>query len=260
MVYEVTGITTPNLSSTVQQVGTYTIPVAGKYQIRLMGEAGGEHNNWNGTWSGAGGILIANTYYDADISITLKGIKGWKDSSYRGGAGVALWDTINTTGVPTLVAGGGPIWSGGGYIGGSATGSQSSVSKGYSWDGSLGTNTTYCNSATCNIGATGGRSRHGGASGYYTYGGTGTGASGYPCPSDYTCTTVTGGNGLSLNDYANYPASTYGNWGTNTLTGGAGYAAIVYCGPNANSACPASCGNDVACTTGTCNYRTGLCE
>jgi len=253
VMYEVKNISTGTLSSAVAQVGTYTIPVTGKYQITLMGEAGYWTVGYY-TWTGnsAGGILIANTYYDADTLITLKGIKGrYVDSNYFAGAGVALWDSIVTTGAPTLVAGGGVAGggAGSGYNGGQSTMSNSNSYRGYSWNGSLGSNTAYCSSADCNIGATGGRYYMGNA---YGYGGTGY------CDSSYACTTITGGN--CTGQPVNYSAATYGNWGTNTLTGGKGYVAIVYCGPDANSTCPPSCGNTVSCTTGTCNYHTGLCE
>ena len=259
VVLEITNISTNTLSSTVAQVGTYTIPVAGKYQIRLMGEMG--HYEGQPNWSGAGGILIANTYYDTDTLITLKGIKGGpQGSSSRGGAGIALWDTINTTGAPTLVAGGGAggVAGAGGYNGGKTTLVNSSVTSGYSWDGTLGTNTTYCDSTSCNIGATGGRwwttyANWGG------YGGTGY------CGSGYTCTQIAGGSTKCVDrnnsncPSENYPAATYGNWNTDHSKA-LGYATIVYCGPNADSPCPASCGNGVVCTTGSCNYHTGLCE
>ncbi len=235
-VYEAKNISTGTLSSTVQEVGSYTIPVAGNYQIKLMGEMGwGIYSGVFRSWA-SGGVLTANTYYDANALITLKGIRGKENitSSWveEGGAGVALWDTINTTGTPTLVAGGGALWGAGGYVGGSAVGSYSGY-KGYSWDGTTGTNTTYCSSADCNIGATGGRSRYGSASGSYAYGGTGTGSSGYPCPSGYTCTTITGGN--TTNDAANYSAETHGNWSASSPA--YGYASIAYCGPDAESFC-----------------------
>ena len=193
------------------------------------------HGDYTTIDNGAGGILIANTYYDADTFLTLKGIRGFWSASYWAGAGIALWDTISTVGAPKLVSGGGGIASGGGgYNGGAST--YPVTTSGYSWDDSLGSNTAYCSSTSCNIGATGGRSywASGGKSGY-TYGGTGTGSSGYPCPNGYTCATIAGGNDTSYPE--NYPADSYGNWGTNTLTGGKGYASITYCGPDAESFC-----------------------
>ena len=245
--YEVKNISTNTLSSPVQEVGTYTIPVAGKYQIRLMGEAGT-------TAAGAGGILIANTYYDVDTLITLKGIKGAGYTSTQwAGAGIALWDDgLITTNAPKLAAGGGAKTGAGGYLGGNDTGNPSSW-KGYSWDGTRGGNASCCVTPPCNNGATGGCG-HGSDQ---HYGGSGTGSSGYPCPTGYTCTTITGGNFYS---YQDYPATIYGNWVNSTLTGGKDYAAIVYCGPDASSTCPASCDVNTACTTGSCNYHTGLCE
>ncbi len=235
-VYEAKNISTSTLSSAVQEIGTYTIPVAGNYQIKLMGEAGYwvNHGDYTTIDNGAGGILIANTYYDADTFLTLKGIRGFWSASYWAGAGIALWDTISTVGAPKLVSGGGGIASGGGgYNGGAST--YPVTTSGYSWDDSLGSNTAYCSSTSCNIGATGGRSYWAGGGFGYTYGGTGTGSSGYPCPNGYTCATIAGGNDTSYPE--NYPASTYGNWGTNTLTGGKGYASIAYCGPDAESFC-----------------------
>jgi len=255
VMYEVNNISTATLSSNVAQVGTYTIPVAGKYQIRLMGESGYDYAHQPAVCFAAGGILIANTYYSSDTLITLKGIKGGiQDSSttFIAGAGIALWDDIVTTGVPTLVAGGGVGGNagGGGYNGGLTT-FTSRATSGYSWDGSLGNNTTYCSSTTCNVGAVGGRWWY--ASHWGGYGGTGY------CGSGYTCTTIAGGNGNGgAADYASYPNASYGNW--SVLSPAPGYASIVYCGPNADSTCPASCGNNVSCTTGSCNYHTGLCE
>jgi len=256
VMYTVNNISTSTLSSAVQEVGTYTIPVTGKYQVRLIGEGGWyKSNGYTWTAAGAGGILVANKQFLKDDILTIKGIKGnvCGTTTHAAGAGIALWDTIDTTGAPALVAGGGPTGccGGGGYLGGTC--STNANWNGYSWDGSLGNNTTYCNRVSCNIGATGGSFRWSGK--YDTYGGMGY------CDNSYTCTTVSGGNALwDTLTIANYPANSYGNWGNNTLTGGKGYAAIVYCGPNADSTCPASCGKDVRCTIGSCNYFTGLCE
>ena len=250
--FVVDNISTATLTNPVEQVGdtAFGITTPGWYQITLMGEAG----YWTGytsVYNAAGGILIANTYYDADTIITLKGIKGYVYSSTDfGGAGVALWDTINATETPILAAGGGACGStsGGGYIGGKSTWTGNWT--GYSWDGSLGTNTTYCNSATCNIGATGGMwwdSR-----GWGGYGGTGY------CGSGYTCTTITGGN-ATVTPYS-YPASTYGNWGMNTLTGGKGYASIRWCGPSGSaSSCPDTCSTDSDCPSATPYCNNGFC-
>jgi len=255
VMYEVNNISTNTLSSAVVQVGTYTIPVAGKYQIRLMGEGGYWTQSTSLLLNGAGGILIANTYYDANTLLTMKGIKGsrWNSSNWSG-AGVALWEGT-VSGAPTLVAGGGGLYGGGGYLGGK----RDSSLYGWNWDGSGGTSTYCCYTAPCNNGATGGCYYFVSGSGP---GGTGTGSSGYPCPSGYNCATITGGSvaySSASPVTASYLNTSYGNW--NYYSSHAfGYAAIVYCGPNANSACPASCGNDIACTTGTCNYRTGLCE
>ena len=228
-VYEAKNISTSTLSSTVQEVGSYTIPVAGNYQIKLMGETGLDYRESMSyaSWA-AGGILTTNAYYDANTLITLKGIKGYLyGSQVWGGAGVALWDTVNTTGAPKLVAGGGAAaGSGGGYNGGKNTATNSS---GYSWDGTVGTNTTYCASVGCNVGAVGGRW-------WYTAGSRGGyGGTGY-CDSSYTCTTVAGGN-ASSDGSAYFAFDGYGNWGDNTLTGGKGYASITYCGPDAESFC-----------------------
>ena len=230
-VYEAKNISTVTLSSAVQEIGTYTIPVAGNYKITLMGEAG-YYPAIDVNGIGAGGVLIANTYYDVNTLITLKGIKGGFVYDLWGGAGIALWDGINTTGAPTLVAGGGGNWSGGGYVGGNA---YESTGRGYSWNGSLGNSTYCCYTAPCNNGATGGCNINL-SNNHWRAGGTGTGSSGYSCPSSYTCATITGGAWTATSN-ATYPNATYGNWGTNTLTGGKGYASITYCGPDAESFC-----------------------
>ena len=238
--YEVNNIGTRTLSSAVQQVGTYTIPLAGKYQIRMAGEKS----------VGAGGILIASKQFSKNVILIIKGIQGISgidgDSGHKGGAGIGLWENGNIA----LVAGGGSCtWvSGSGYVGGYgydywASRKQHIYYYGRNWDGTTGSNKTYCSAANCNIGATGGASYL--ASTQYGYGGTGY------CGSGYTCATTAGGN---ANGYStNYSVTSYGS-------SGKGYVTIVYCGPNANSICPASCGNTVSCSTGTCNYHTGLCE
>ena len=77
--YEVNNISTNTLSSAVQQVGTYTIPVAGKYQIRLMGEAG--YSLVKNSYWAAGGILTASTYYDTNALITLIPVKLSREKS-----------------------------------------------------------------------------------------------------------------------------------------------------------------------------------
>jgi len=239
-VYEAKNISTSTLSSAVQEVGSYTIPVAGNYKITLMGEAG--YRGWNNSYTtesnGAGGILIANAYYATDTLITVKGIKGgrWTQNldDDIAGAGVALWDTLNTTGAPTLVAGGGgsnAATGGGGYIGGAYSANFANQNHlGYSWDGTRGNNTTYCNGTTnCNVANGGIEKCDDCAAPQRGYGGTGY------CGSGYTCTQIAGGN--CTHDAANWSAATYGNWGTNTLTGGKGYASITYCGPDAESFC-----------------------
>jgi|GEM_PF-1726515 len=256
----VENISTATLTNPVEQVGDYAfgITTPGWYQITLMGEVAYQVST--GRYYGAGGILIANTYYDADTLITLKGIQGnIIVGNCFGGAGMALWDGIDTTSVPTLVAGGGACVGGGGYVGGGAVRAGSSYSAwyGYGWDGTAGNNTTYCSSVDCNIGATGGRCRNSSSSGYYSYGGTGTGSSGYPCPSGYTCTTITGGNDAYV-EATNYPAATYGNFATNTLTGGKGYASIIYCGTSEND-CPVACGTDSDCPSDIPYCSDGAC-
>ena len=221
-------ISTNSLSSTVQQVGSYTIPVAGKYQVRLMGEMG--YNG--GIAAGAGGILVANKQFSGKESLIIKAIKGGAASDgTKGGAGVGLWENGNVV----LIAGGGSwAWNGGGgYTGGGANGCGGA--RGYSWDGSVGSNTNYCSSASCDIGAIGGRwwwvDRN-----CYGYGGTGY------CSGGYACSTTTGGNADRYKGgwiQEAYSFRSHGNHNeTNASTGGRGYAAIVYCGPNSNSSCP----------------------
>ncbi len=261
--FVVDNISTATLTNPVEQVGgsAFAITQPGWYQITLMGEGSPWSGDYTNVGTSAGGILIANTYYDADTVITLKSIRGILDSGVPsfGGAGVALWDEVVTTGVPKLVAGGGGYCGGGGGYNGGYDGGRPSADPGYSWNESLGNNTTYCSSTTCNIGATGGRCRWGSASNsYYGWGGTGTGSSGYPCPSGYTCTAITGGN--CTNWAENYSAATYGNWGTNTLTGGKGYASIRWCGPSGSaSTCPDTCSTDSDCSGNFSYCDNGFC-
>jgi len=256
----VDNISTLNLTNPVEQVGgsAFAITQPGWYQITLMGEGGwlsGYGHTWQG--SGAGGILISNHQYNSDDILTIKAVKGGNythvnDQRFFGGAGIALWDILNTTGAPTLVAGGGAVDAvgGGGYNGGYKDSLHSGNSQGYSWDGTTGNNTTYCSSAPCNIGAVGGR-WWSTANKVADYGGTGY------CGSGYTCTTITGGN-ASVTD-TNYPASTYGNWMNNTLTGGAGYVSIVYCGTS-ESDCPTICTSDSDCGYHeACDLSTARC-
>jgi len=247
----VNDIKTASLSG-VQQVGTYTIPAAGKYQIRIAGESLA-----NNAYGAAGGILIASKLFSKNAILDIKGIKSAVDSEassgMSAGAGVGVWENGNIA----LVAGGGTYaWvSGGGYVGGYGINYWQAKNKyiylyGYSWNGTTGSSKTYCSAANCNVGAVGGKGWHANDI-RLGYGGTGY------CGSGYTCTQIAGGN--STNQPAGYSAATYGNWWS-ALTLGAGYASIVYCGPYANSICPPSCGNTVSCTTGSCNYKTGLCE
>jgi len=259
--FVVDNISTPNLSNSVEQVGdsAFGITQPGWYQITLMGEMGWQSFNNNGHRA-SGGILTTNKHFLGDEILTIKAIKGgaYLSAGAKGGAGVALWDSIVTTGVPTLVAGGG-AWgnaSGGGYNGGAVVNYSNAIS-GYSWDGTIGTNTTYCDSASCNIGATGGR--------WWTdkYNQGGHGGTGY-CGSGYTCTTITGGNGNGTSgdpgNYTNYLNSSYGNWETNTLTGGKGYASIRWCGPSGSaSSCPDTCSTDSDCSGATPYCNNGFC-
>ena len=242
MVYEVNNITTASLSTPVAQVGEFTIPVAGKYQIRLMGEAGGGTGYYTWAAAGAGGVLITNTVLAKGVVLTIKGIKMGVGN---GGAGVALWDTIDTTDKsPVLVAGGGGSGhaaGGGGYNGGYAQDSYGETAAGYSWNGILG-NSQVMASATSPT-AMGGAWNL--SSNYCGYGGTGY------CGSLYTCAQIAGGNASWT--AGGYSAANYGNQS-------AASAAIVYCGPSADSPCPEGCGNGVGCATGSCNYKTGLCQ
>ncbi len=259
VVYEVTGVDTLNLSSTIQQIGTYPIPSSGKYQVRLAGQGRGS----------AGGVLVADTYYNAGTAITIKAIKGGKGNTVsgseqgsslgEGGAGVALWNSSVTTGAPTLAAGGGvQNWGcGSGLVGGNA--GRGSSYRGYSWDGNRGSSTSSCKNTSCNVGATGGDYTDRTFSANRGWGGTGTTKEACSSAGYSHCVTITGGNlpWQYTTDGNVYPATNYGNW---VAGGSPGYAVIVYCGPNTNSACPASCDVNTACTTGTCNYHTGLCE
>jgi len=256
----VDNISTPNLSNPVEQVGdsAFGITTPGWYQLTLMGQQGlwtSTLTNIN-TNSTAGGILISNCQYNGDEILTLKAIKGgeYVGSGIFGGAGVALWDTINTTSAPILVAGGGTWGStgGGGYNGGKKSNiSDDGITSGYSWDGTAGNNTTYCSSADCNIGATGGRW-------WYPQGNWGGyGGTGY-CGSGYACTTIAGGNGANgeTSDYTNYPNSYYGNWSADSYA--SAYASIIYCGTS-ESDCPVACGSDSDCPSDIPYCSDGAC-
>ena len=256
MVYEVNNVTTASLSTPVAQVGTYTIPVAGKYQIRLMGEAGYRHNSHVGWENGAGGVLIANKNLSANTVLTFKGIQGiYGDSSVWSGAGVAMWDSTWANPDPVLAAGGGDPSgiSGGGYYGGYSSFWYIIDNQrwAYGWDGTKNySNTICCTTTNCEAVASGGAyTMCWSSNGCKFLSGSGI------CQHDYSCTNINGGTGWANNTSGcSYPyANTYGNQSP-------GYAAIVYCGPKADSACPEGCGNGVSCTTGTCNYHTGLCE
>jgi len=256
MVYEVNNITTASLPTPVAQVGTYTISTAGKYQVRLMGEAGYRHNSHVGWENGAGGVLIANKNLSANTVLTFKGIQGiYGDTSVWSGAGVAMWDSTWANLDPVLAAGGGDPTgrSGGGYYGGYSSYWYNIDNQlwAYGWDGTKNySNTICCTTTNCEAVASGGA---------YTMCWSGNGCkflsgSGI-CQHDYSCTNVNGGTGWANNTSGcSYPYSnTYGNQSP-------GYAAVVYCGPSADSPCPEGCGNGVGCTTGNCNYKTGLCE
>ena len=263
VVYEVKDIRTPNLSSAVAQIGTYTIPFTGKYQIRLMGESAVLHSNTNHNHTASGGILIANKNFSADTVLTMKGVKGWyRNSDEWGGAGVMFWDTVDTSGVPVLTAGGGgrsAVGGGGGINGGWQRYQNNYSWRGYSYTGNLGDNQSYCDGSNSYCNTAGGGVADTNTSTYFSAGGTGSSVSDCISAGFSNCAMIAGGNsragGASI-----YLGENYGNWVGNTTIGDPGYAAIVYCGSNANSACPASCGNNVSCTTGTCNYHTGLCE
>ena len=151
---------------------------------------------------------------------------------------MALWDTMDTTGAPTLVAGGGAagVMAGGGYDGGT-TNWSSGGGNGYGWDDSRGGNTTYCDGTNnCDV-ASGGMAFY---SSYTPYGGTGH------CGSGYNCKQIAGGNsknnikGYSVEFYGNGVWETNGNWVTDGLTRGKGYASIAYCG-SSQSDCPTPC-------------------
>ena len=263
VVYEVKDIRTPNLSSAVQQVGTYTIPATGKYQVRLMGESAVIHSNTIYNHSASGGILIANKEFSADTVLIMKGVKGgYRNSDEWGGAGVMFWDTVDTSGVPVLVAGGGgrSATGGGGGINGGWQRYRNTYSWiGYSYTGNLGDNQSYCdgNNSYCNT--AGGGSADANPSTYVSAGGTGSSESDCISAGFSNCAMIAGGNSRA-STITTYLGENYGNWVGSTTIGDPGYAAIVYCGPRADSACPASCDVNTACTTGTCNYHTGLCE
>ena len=236
MVYEVTDITTPSLSSVVQQVGAYTITSTGKYKITLIGE-GSKHGNY--TWSGSnnsgigsGGKLWAEAFLNANTSLAIKGIKGGAHSgdpaNYYAGAGIGLWQD-NT--VKLFAGGGGNLrWGGGGgYNGGVATilwsGDPSpSNYNGYSWDGTKGSSTAECTS-NCIDNANGGKGYYYNKSSDYGWAWGGTSY----CASPFTCSYQGGGN---ASYYGGWLATEYGNRAP-------GSATITFCGLSADSVCPA---------------------
>ncbi len=252
--FVVNGISTPNLTSPVEKVGdtAFGITQPGWYQVILKGEEGVEGGNSRG----AGGILIASTYYDADTLITIKGIKGGMDTSDSfGGAGVGLWDNGHAaSGSPKLVAGGGAGLGGGGYVGGSGNTNQY---WGYGWNENKGENTSCCLNA-CITGAEGGCFFY--TSDPYYLGGSGTGASGYSCPTGYTCRAITGGASLLAGSEANstYPARIYGNWSDSSHSDALGYASITYCGTS-QSDCTPTCAVDDDCSGATPDCNNGFC-
>jgi hypothetical protein len=254
--FVVNGISTPNLTSPVEKVGdtAFGITQPGWYQVILKGEEGVEGGNSRG----AGGILIASTYYDADTLITIKGIKGGMDTSDSfGGAGVGLWDNGHAaSGAPKLVAGGGAGLGGGGYTGGSGNTNQY---WGYGWNENKGGNTNFCLLEPCNFGAEGGCFFY--TSDPYYLGGSGTGASGYSCPTGYTCLAITGGASLLAGSQVTntYPAKIYGNWSATSHSDALGYASITYCGTS-QSDCTPTCTVDDDCSGATPDCTNGFCS
>ena len=255
--FVVENISTSTLTNTVEQVGdtAFGITQPGWYQVTLMGEAGWTSGN---TDVGSGGILIANKNFAADAIITIKGVKGnVYNSNSRPGAGVLFWDTLDTPGAPILGAGGGRAanTSGSGIIGGSTN--VSGFLNGYGWNESLGGNTTICSDTTCGSAAADGGSWYNG--GNYAYGGSGSSQSECYAAGYSSCITIMGGNATnSGSPYVSYLNSKYGNWGTNPLTGGKGYASIVYCGTS-EADCPVACGSDNDCPSNTPYCSNGIC-
>ena len=176
-----------------------------------------------------------------------------------------MWDTINTTGEPKLVAGGGTgsNGAGGGLVGGK---DGANLYSGYSWDGTIGNNYSLPTLASHDYGATGGGffDASPGSSNNYASGGSGTTTSGCTSAGYNSCVTITGGNApwpQSSHYGSDYHADSYGNWGTNTLTGGKGYASIRWCGPSGSaSSCPDTCSTDSDCPTATPYCQNGFCN
>ena len=97
--FVVENISTSTLANTVDQVGdtAFGITTPGWYQITLKGEAGIRPPSSAIGYSASGGILISNHQYSGDEIITIKAITGGYYTGtpgYKGGAGVALWDTV----------------------------------------------------------------------------------------------------------------------------------------------------------------------
>ena len=237
--FEVNNISTSSLADSVAMVGgsAFSITKPGWYQITLMGEPGSAAAGDNK--KGSGGVIVANKQFSKDDILTIKAIKGGRipDTIGFGGAGVALMDSVYANTPPALVAGGGTAAgsAGGGYEGG-----YGSESQGYSWNGDLGNNTTYCNgSSNCNT-------ANGGAG---LSSPEGWGGSGY-CKSGYTCTSIPGGN--STASPQNWSANVYGN-------NVAGYASIAYCGESETD-CPSTCTTNANCSGSTPYCDNGFCS
>ncbi len=236
--FVVDSFSTQNLSSPVEVVGdsAFVITQPGWYQIALLGEPGSSTAENS---KGAGGILIANKEFSKDDILTLKAIKGGRlpDIANFGGAGIALFDSVYANTTPALVAGGG---SSAGYAGGGYEGGYGSEVQGYSWNGNLGNNITYCNgSSNCNT-------ANGGAG---LSSPEGWGGSGY-CKSGYNCTNIPGGN--STVSPQNWSANVYGN-------NVAGYASIAYCGESETD-CSSTCTTNANCSGSTPYCDNGFCS
>ncbi len=254
----VDNISTSTFTNPVEQVGdtAFGITTPGWYQVTLMGEVGASPD----TDVGSGGVLIANKNFSADALLILKGVQGSVYSSTSfGGAGVLLWDDIidTTTNPPTLGAGGGRGngSTGGGIVGGSTN--RSDFQPGYGWNGSLGGNTTTCSDTACGSADSSGGAWYSG--GNYAYGGSGSSQSECSAAGYSSCVTTMGGNTTnSSSPYVSYLNSKYGNWRTNTLTEGKGYASIIYCGTS-EADCPIACMMDADCPSDIPYCDSGAC-
>ena len=211
---EIANISSVDLPETENLLKAYVVNDPGKYKISVYGEAGGGANI-----KANGGILKAAKYFNSSDIIKIKAIRGSYNSgnSSWGGAGVAIYENN----VVKMAVGGGATYYSGGGAGG-----------GYLNDGGSGLagapGGSICIAPSPSIPPMG------------TPGGKGYCASSY-CNDENYYEAIPGGNAVAGNlapQMCNISAGSGGNTASNALTGGKGYASIMYCGPYPDSVCP----------------------